>query len=247
MSPSQGKKIIKLMEVDSTNNYAKANYAKEQWPEMTVVQASYQSRGRGQVSNFWESEAGKNLLCSVVFYPEFLPVQGQFLLSEVVSLAVARCVSNYVSNVSIKWPNDIYVGSSKVAGILIENAIMGNAIGNSVVGIGLNINQQKFLSNAPNPVSIFQLLGIELDVDLVLEGLIEEIEKGYELLKQGGVDLIVEEYHSMLYRLGEMANYQDDQGIFEGTIEGVSPQGVLSIRRNSGQLKEYLFKEVAFV
>ena len=122
--------------------------------EGTVVLAKEQTSGRGQVNNTWESSYGDNLLMSIVLYPEFLHAGNQFLLSKFVSLAIVDFLSYYLENVTIKWPNDIYVGNKKIAGVLIENSLRGAFISSSVVGIGLNVNQTEFSSSIPNPTSL---------------------------------------------------------------------------------------------
>ena len=158
-----GIKIIKLDEIDSTNNYTSKLLANSNVIEGTVVVAKAQSSGRGQLSNQWESEYGKNILASFVFYPKFLPVQQQFLLSKVIALGVRDLLTLFVDKVKVKWPNDIYIDNKKVAGILIENSIMGHTLESSIAGVGININQTVFLSDAPNPVSLIYSLKKELD------------------------------------------------------------------------------------
>ena len=207
-----GKSTIKLESVDSTNNYTSKLLADNKLTEGTVVLAGYQNSGRGQINNTWESEPGKNLLMSVILYPEFLPVQQQFLLSKVVALGVRDMLAKFVDEVKIKWPNDIYIGDKKIAGILIENSIMGYTIGSSVAGIGININQEVFLSNAPNPVSLFQLKGNFFDLDELFGILCEKIELWYVRLCNAQLDLINNAYVDSLYRLGIEDSYRDIDG-----------------------------------
>jgi BirA family transcriptional regulator, biotin operon repressor / biotin---[acetyl-CoA-carboxylase] ligase len=239
--------IIKLDGVDSTNNYATNHLAKEGWEEGTVVVADFQMKGKGQYLNSWESEKGKNLLISIVLYPRFIPIQYQFEVSKVIALGVYEVVSLFVEKVSIKWPNDIYVADKKIAGILIENAIMGSELSYSVAGIGLNVNQHKFLSDAPNPVSLSQLKGIEFDREEILSLLIQSIQKWHEMLKIKKFSEIDTAYLNVLYRLGVEAKFKDDSGIFTGTIVGVDPIGQLMIEKSSGVVRAYHFKEVAFL
>ncbi|MDA3928722.1 MAG: biotin--[acetyl-CoA-carboxylase] ligase [Prolixibacteraceae bacterium] len=242
-----GKHTIKLESVDSTNNYATAHMTNNNWKEGTVVLAKNQKKGRGQINNSWESEPGKNLLMSVVLYPEFLPVQNQFILSKVVTLALCEVVSLYASNVFVKWPNDIYVGNQKVAGVLIENAIMGATLYSSVIGIGLNVNQLKFESDAPNPVSLCQLIHKEINLDDLQVQLNESIGKWYLKLKNNEIDLINASFENKLFRIGEVSDYEDSSGVFSGVIMGVSEIGQLKIMTTNGVLKLFHFKEVAFI
>lgn len=159
---------LRLLEsVDSTNNYAKANAAS--LPSPTMVVAREQTAGRGQRGNSWESEPGANLTFSVfVRLPEF-PARRQFAVSEAVALAVADTLGVFGVQAKVKWPNDIYVGDRKICGILIEHALMGAELMHTVIGVGINVNQKRFLSPAPNPVSMRQLLGKETPVVAVRE------------------------------------------------------------------------------
>ena len=242
-----GNNIIKIMKVDSTNNYASEKLVKNGCEEGTVVYAGEQSCGRGQLNNKWESEPLKNILFSIVLYPEFLPIPQQFLLSKVVALGLADVVSMYVDEVTIKWPNDIYIGNKKIAGILIENAIMGNVLGSSVVGIGLNINQLEYVGGAPNPVSLASVTGRFYELEQIFSLLIEAIDKWYILLKEGFVDLINQRYVEQLYRFGLKADYRDKTGVFAGEITGVNEIGQLQIRLLNGDIRTYHFKEVSFL
>src|SRR5680860_150521 len=158
--------IIVLKDVESTNNYANQLILSNA-EEGTVVLAQFQKKGRGQQGNQWESQSGKNLLASIILYPKFLKAGNQFLISKMVSLGLVEYLRHEVRDVSIKWPNDIYIGNKKIAGILIENAIKGRNLFSTVIGVGLNLNQKNFLSDAPNPVSLYQLTGKEYNIKSV--------------------------------------------------------------------------------
>lgn len=242
-----GSKILKLVKLDSTNNYATANALKNNWPEGTVVLAEEQLSGRGQRNNKWESKAGQNLLLSIVLYPGFLPVQLQFLLSKVIALGVADVVKLFAEEVRIKWPNDIYVGDKKVAGILIETSITGHELGTCVAGIGLNVNQLVFESDAPNPVSLAQLRNRKLKRNEVFNLLTEAIDQWYGTLCRADTGRIDKHYLDRLYRYGLAASYRDKNGIFQGTITGLNEIGQLQIEDESGHLRTYHFKEVEFL
>jgi len=247
MSLFFGNKIIKLHSIDSTNNYATARMYAEDWQEGSVVQASFQTSGKGQPGNHWESEENQNLLCSIILKPSFLPIRDQFLISKVISLSVLNMLESYTTGVMIKWPNDLYVGQKKISGILIENSILGNKIEYSIVGIGLNINQLKFTSNAPNPVSISQLIGHFYNVDRLLDELLVWVERWYLILKSGQHGEINRMYEKRLYQNGVYAQYRDSKGVFLGKIQGVNPIGQLLINDSEGQIREYHFKEVSFL
>lgn len=241
-----GSNFIKLSRVDSTNNYATEYLTHNDWKEGTVIIADEQFGGRGQINNSWESEAKRNILMSIILSPEFLPIQYQFLLSKVVVIGISEVLSLYADYVKVKWPNDIYVGDKKIAGILIENSIMGSRINSSVVGIGLNVNQKEFVSDAPNPVSLIQLLGKQVDCDCLLVMLLNAIDKWYNFLRNGELEKINVNYLKHLYRFGNVELYEDVLGEFYGTIVGVNEIGQLQIEKATGELISYHFKEVKF-
>jgi BirA family transcriptional regulator, biotin operon repressor / biotin---[acetyl-CoA-carboxylase] ligase len=247
MSLFFGNKMIKLQSIDSTNNYATARMYAEDWQEGTVVQADFQSNGKGQPGNYWESEKDKNLLCSIALKPCFLPIRNQFLISKAISLSVMNVVENYVAEVMVKWPNDIYVGQRKIAGILIENSILGNSLEYSIAGIGLNINQLEFCSDAPNPVSLAQLTRQHYPVEVLLNELLFYFEKWYSDLKSGQIEKVNHAYEERLYQLGILACYRDRYGTFSGRILGVNPIGQLRVEDNEKKIREYHFKEITFL
>lgn len=242
-----GNRRIELTEVDSTNNYATQMVSEGAWEPGTVVIAHAQPKGKGLLTNKWESEAGKNITLSVLLAPEFLPIPLQFQISKVVSLAVYQVVSMFAPNAAIKWPNDVYIGSNKVAGILIENSIMGSVLNSSVVGIGLNVNQMEFRSDAPNPVSLAQVLGCSLELSEVIQILLDRFNELYAQLEDGHSDKIDSMYLDCLYRKGIWAQYSDKLGTYNGKILGVSEIGMLQIERENGTVSEYHFKEVVFL
>jgi BirA family transcriptional regulator, biotin operon repressor / biotin---[acetyl-CoA-carboxylase] ligase len=242
-----GNPRIELTEVDSTNNYATQMVSEGAWEPGTVVIAHAQPKGKGLLTNKWESEAGKNITLSVLLAPEFLPIPLQFQISKVVSLAVYQVVSMFAPNAAIKWPNDVYIGSNKVAGILIENSIMGSVLNSSVVGIGLNVNQVEFRSDAPNPVSLAQVLGCSLELSEVIQILLDRFNELYAQLEDGHSDKIDSMYLDCLYRKGIWAQYSDKLGTYNGKILGVSEIGMLQIERENGTVSEYHFKEVVFL
>ncbi len=160
-----GSKLFLFESLPSTNSYAAFLLKNEVIPEGAIVSAEYQTTGRGQGSNIWESENGKNLLISIILYPSIIYPASQFLISMALSLGICDFLKRFIPDCSIKWPNDIYVNDDKIAGILIENSIMGDKIESTIAGIGLNINQEKFLSDAPNPVSLSLITGKKYDLN----------------------------------------------------------------------------------
>ncbi len=246
MSYFNGNNIIKLQSVDSTNNYATRLIMSSEPKDWTIIIAEEQLSGKGQKGNAWESEKGKNLLFSIIVYPNFLKIYDQFLLSKVVSLGICNVISMFSDSVSVKWPNDIYINDNKLCGILIENSVSGDKINHSIIGIGLNVNQKSFLSNAPNPVSLSEILKMELDKNEVFEMVIKSISDWYLLLKEGERALINDAYTKVMYKIGLEANFKDKNSIFIGKIKGVDSIGQLIIEKE-GVDCFYGFKEVEFL
>ncbi|MGE0018069.1 MAG: biotin--[acetyl-CoA-carboxylase] ligase [Draconibacterium sp.] len=241
------KNFIFLTETESTNNYANQLLLTKAAMEGTVVMTQFQTKGKGQQGNSWESEPGKNLLVSYILQPKFLKAANQFYLSKAVSLALTDLLTEENIEVSIKWPNDIYTGNKKIAGILIENTIMGQNLYTSVAGIGLNLNQTVFISDAPNPVSLTQLTGKNYNVEIVAERLWENLKFRYNELRSGDLKEIEVTYLSRLFRYQTWAFYAKQGVVFEARITGIGQFGQLRLEHRSGEISEHLFKEVEFV
>lgn len=233
--------------VSSTNTVAAAMLNGEKPAEGTVITASFQEKGRGQTGNGWESEAGKNLLMSVILYPVAVRAEDQFIISQTVSLALYDLVREETSGVKIKWPNDIYVKDDKIAGILIENSIMGNTIVSTVAGIGLNVNQRRWEGNAPNPVSLANITGKVYDPAKILDNLVRLLDERYAFVTGKEALRLSSDYHNALYRRGEWHRYADAEGEFTGMIESAGAGGLLSVRRKNGITREYAFKEIDYI
>jgi len=205
-----------------------------------VVWADYQTAGRGQGTNTWESERGKNLTFSILLHPVDLPANRQFLLSMQVSLAICEALGEHIGDLSIKWPNDIYWRNAKIAGILIENRLQGQVIRDSIVGVGLNVNQRQFQSDAPNPISLWQICEHETDREQLLKDILASLDR---LLGQE----VRERYLSMLYRRKGFHPYVDKDGVFMAELEDVEDDGHLLLCDDSGGRRRYAFKEVMFI
>jgi len=244
MSIFIGKNTIHLDSVDSTNNYAKSQAA---WEDGTVIITKEQAKGRGQQGNFWESEAGRNLTFSIVLKPAFIPPEEQFYLSKAISLGVADFLSVSLHNVTIKWPNDIYVDDSKIAGILIEQSITGNIISQSIVGIGLNVNQTIFRSNAPNPTSMKLRAARQFDLQESLAHLCTYIENRYLQLQTDLLYDLNRDYMQRLYRLGKWSYFEAQGEKFKARIVTVEDSGRLILERTDGSTEGFYFKEVSYV
>ena len=241
------KNLILLNEVESTNNYANQLVLSKAAEHGTVVLAQYQKKGRGQQGNFWESEFGKNMLTSFIVFPQFLTAAKQFYLSKIVSLALIDFLKTETNEVSVKWPNDIYVRNKKIAGILIENSIKAVNVSSAIIGIGLNLNQEKFISNAPNPVSLKQITGKDYILETVVRQISEYFFLLYEKLQAEYFNEIDTNYYNQLFRANEWALFEK-QGIqFEAKISGIGEFGQLILENRNGFISEYMFKEVEFV
>jgi BirA family biotin operon repressor/biotin-[acetyl-CoA-carboxylase] ligase len=212
-----------------------------------IVSTNYQSSGRGQAGNKWESEENKNLLISIVLFPSMIHPADQFLLSMTVSLGICDFLKRHTQGILIKWPNDIYVKNDKIAGILIENSIMGEIIDHTIAGIGININQLRFLSDAPNPVSLANLTEKQYDLTECLTLLASDLDRRYKYLISEDYDILRNDYRSQLYRKNQWCRYRDMNGIFTGRILNVGDTGRLVIESEDGTLHEYGYKEVEFI
>ena len=244
--------IITLKEVDSTNNYLRNLAADEVKNEIVVAVAKNQTAGRGQRGNSWESEAGKNLTFSILIRPTFLEARQQFILSQAIALSIKEVLYDYVRSPHprIKWPNDIYWKDKKLAGILIENMLEGKYISQCIVGVGLNVNQREFLSSAPNPVSLYQILGAEIDREELLKKILQRIVSGYTALEselpniQKAFEAL---YRKQLYRRKGLYPYQDANGVFMAEFDHIAPDGHLFLKDEQGNIRRYAFKEVSYI
>jgi BirA family biotin operon repressor/biotin-[acetyl-CoA-carboxylase] ligase len=242
-----GSKLLFFENLPSTNSYAASLLREQEVPEGTVVHTNHQSSGRGQGGNKWESEENKNLLISIILFPSMINPTDQFLLSMAVSLGICDFLDMHTSAISIKWPNDIYVKNDKIAGILIENSIMGDQIENTIAGIGINVNQTEFAGDAPNPVSLAGLTGRQYDLNECLLHLTSDLDKRYKFLISGDFDLIRLDYISRLYRYKQWSKFRDVNGLFKGRIINISDTGKLRIEREDRIITEYTFKEIEFI
>lgn len=242
-----GSKILTFDTLTSTNSTAINLISSEKPGEGTIVCAAFQNAGRGQPGNSWESEAGKNLLFSIILYPAIIKPENQFLVSMTVSLGMFDYLNNIFPGVSIKWPNDIYVEDDKIAGILLESSTMEDRVMYMVAGIGLNVNQVKFTGNAPNPVSMKMLTGEEYPTETVLAGLAACLDKRYKQLREGKFNEIKQEYTSKLFRSGKWISFRDAGGAFTGRILSVDMSGGMTVEKKNGKKIKYYFKEVEFI
>lgn len=245
-----GLNLIELPGVDSTNNYARKLIADSKAYEGTVVWAIEQTQGRGQRGKEWSSASGKNLTFSIIYRPAFLAVTWQFLLSQVVSLGIVDALSGYFEEndpIKIKWPNDIYCGDKKLAGILIENSVQQAVLATSIIGIGLNVNQTGFPSELPNPTSLQLELRQEFELKEILLSICAGIEARYLQLKAGNITDIQSEYKQKLYRLNQRCKFTHSDSEINATIIGTTEDGKLLLNDVFGNTNAYSLNEVSMI
>ena len=252
-------------ETHSTSSLLRETYD-DSLPHLFTIRTDFQTAGRGQAGNSWESEKGKNLLFSTLLrYPE-MEAADQWRLSMLVAVAVREAIASILSPlasrlspITIKWPNDIYYNDQKLVGILIENTLSGRQIAYTIAGVGINVNQTQWLSNAPNPVSMKQITGEEYDVENLLNAFLEAIQRW----ETASTEQLREEYIRHLYRRTGWHSYMEREvsvaptniqlsaqaadGVFLAQWVDITPQGEWVLRLKSGEEKRYHFKQVRFV
>lgn len=230
-------KILHFDEINSTNIFLYDKISENNDISDMVVVADYQTAGRGMDKNRWESEAGMNLLLSIALNVNFLEAENQFKISQAVSVAIAETLSQFVDNkqLFIKWPNDIYFGDKKLAGMLIQNTIEGRMMGVSIIGIGLNVNQMEFSKDIPNPISLKMISGRDFDLDNLLNLLIFNIKTKVESLRyKENQNEINEKYVSRSYRFGIWSDYFYQNRVKSMIIIGFDKYGRLLLHDKEG-------------
>ena len=241
--PLQGLGVFYTPETPSTNTLLWEMLRREPLVEGFVVYTDFQSAGKGQTGNTWEAEQGKNLLFSMLLYPQKIQTDELFLISQIVSLAIKQALDKYTNYIEVKWPNDIYWKDKKLAGILIENSFQANKI-KTVIGIGLNVNQKTFRSDVPNPVSLRQITGRSFNRKKLLKAISNNIQ---EIYRELNTDFIRSEYSRIMYRRNGFHSYKTDIEEFKAKIVTVHPDGKLELETELGERKGFYFKEVQFI
>lgn len=239
-----GDHVVSLSEVTSTNELARQLLDEGLAFHGSLIRADFQSKGKGQEQSGWESERGQNLTCSIVLEPD-LNVESQVFLNMAVSLAVLNTVQSCLPGeaVSIKWPNDIYVNNRKVCGILIENSLQGNRIRQSIVGIGLNINQQHF--ETIKACSISMLSGHHEDIDAICLTLTEKMNQRLQQVRYALFDQLKADYLAAFYRRNMITTFSVSGNIFDAIPIGIDEFGRLLVQHHN-ELKTYQVKEIAW-
>lgn len=239
--------IIRLSDTASTNDYLLGLNTDQ---DLCVV-TDYQSAGKGMGTNTWESEPGKNLLFSILLHPTWLPINKQYLLSMTEAVAIVEVLGD---GFEIKWPNDIYYGDKKLSGTRIDINLQGSTLKDVIIGTGINVNQEIFLSDAPNPISLKNITGQEHDLDILLQDILKRFSVYYTKLQKdflrpsldGMRSWLDYQYHKHLYRRTGLHAYADKYGTFQAEIVRVAENGIITLRRDDGTLSSYEFKELRF-
>ena len=242
-----GSAIISLDQISSTNVYANELIEEGKLGSGTVILARNQTAGKGQQGNKWESQAGKNLTFSTILQHEDFPANDQFMLSKAISLGLIDYLKQYANEFRIKWPNDIFFKNRKIAGILIENSVQGAFLSESVVGIGLNINQKFFSNETRNPISLSNIVERDFAISEELEKLLPFLDKRYQQLRNNSHEELDSDYLKVMYRIGEWKEYRIDDEVLIGKILGVTPFGLLLVEMKDGSQLSFAHKQIEYV
>lgn len=240
-------RTIHLDTIGSTNDYLRGVDTPDEG-DFVVAVARHQTAGRGQGCNTWESEPGKNLLFSILASPRRVDITRQFVLSMAGALALKATLDRHCDDIRLKWPNDIYWRDRKISGTLIETSVSGRTIMRCIYGIGLNVNQVRFVSNAPNPVSLANITGHDTSLDDLLDDIMRNFAHCYRMVVDGEEAEIMAQYHAALYRREGMHRYYDvaTGRVFVAQIDRVSADGRLHLLLPDGSRRAYSLKEVRF-
>ncbi len=242
-------KILRFDEINSTNVYLYDKMAEGTDISDMVVVAAHQTAGRGMDKNRWESEAGKNLLFSMALNVNYLEAENQFKISQAVAVAMVETLQNFIDsdNFFIKWPNDIYYGDKKLAGMLIQNTINARMMGVSIIGIGLNVNQIRFSEDIPNPISLKMITGEGHDLENILNQLVVNIKNAVDALRyEDKRDEVNNKYIKKLYRYRQWAEYFYQNQVKEMIINGFDKYGRLLLQDKEGAAIVCDVKELQF-
>jgi BirA family biotin operon repressor/biotin-[acetyl-CoA-carboxylase] ligase len=238
-------KLIKLDAIDSTNDFLKRLSAEQILENYTVVTAESQTRGKGQMGAKWVSEAGKNLIFSVLVNNTLKNINQIFDLNIAVTLSILTALEkNYIPNLSIKWPNDILSDNKKVAGILIENTLKNNGEIISIIGVGLNVNQLNF-EELPKASSLAVIMNQNFDKEVILNQFIECLKSNFNLIQKNSTSLLWENYNKYLFKKGvPMAFSLPNETKFMGIIQGVNSSGKLEVKLENNTIETFGIKEI---
>lgn len=244
-----GSSIVHLKETASTNDWMHDYLSKNEPPEGFTVLADNQTAGKGQFGSSWESMPKQNLLFSIYLKPHFIQPDNQFLLARISALAVWDALHSEMPDVSIKWPNDVYIGDQKVCGILISNSLQGGRIQHAIVGIGLNVNQTDFDASLPNASSLARIKGEAQNRLDCFATLLSHMDKWYAICRSGDWDSIEAAYNARLYRKDRVGSFANTDGsIWQGIIRSVNTRGQLLVEDVSNGLSQaYDLKTIRYL
>ena len=241
-------KLIKLDAIHSTNDFLKELSQQEYLDNFTVVTAKSQTHGKGQMGSIWDSESGKNLIFSILIKETVFNINDIFNLNVLISVSIIESLNEIkISNLNIKWPNDILAESKKIAGILIENTFKEDGTVQSIVGIGLNVNQTNF-QNLPKASSLKNIMNQDYEIDQLLENIVFSIEKNVKMFKNNEIDLFWNKYEDLLFRKGKPTVFENiNQDRFMGIINGVNRNGQLKVLLEDDTTKMFGLKEIMMI
>ena len=241
-------KLIKLNAIDSTNDFLKKMSQDQVLENFTVIVAETQTKGKGQHGAAWLSESGKNLITSILISNTLSNIRDVFLLNTAVTLSIIKALETFkIPSLSIKWPNDIMSENKKIAGILIENLIKENGKIDSIVGIGLNVNQTNF-EDLTKASSLKNITNKDFEIEKILNQIIAELKLNIDkiLLKQEST--LWDDYHKWLFKKGiPMAFENEKEERFMGIIQQVNQDGKLEVLLEDDSIKEYGIKEITML
>jgi BirA family biotin operon repressor/biotin-[acetyl-CoA-carboxylase] ligase len=240
--------IIKLDAIDSTNDFLKEISRNQLVENFTIVTAKNQTKGKGQMGSVWQSEIGKNLTMSILIKDSLSNQSQIFDLNIAISLAVIQALNEFrIPKLTVKWPNDIMSDTKKIGGILIENSFKTDSTIESIVGIGLNVNQTDF-SNLPNASSLAVVSKMEYDLDEIVNKIYFQIKKNCEIIVSNQSEKLWENIHQNLFRIGVPMPFEDaEKNRFMGIIKGISSDGKLEILLEDDSIKSYGIKEITML
>ncbi len=240
-------RLIRYGVLESTNGFAAESLQSSNPANGTVILADYQTKGKGQAENVWIGEKGRNLAFTIIYYPNGLDAGRQFNLSMALSAGIYDFLHAELAGIKIKWPNDIYATNKKIAGILIENGVQGNRLVSSLLGVGLNVNQELFPDFEVEPTSMKLEKKLEYDREQVLRGVLGSIGKWLDILHLGNTTLIKEKYEKCLYLYKRWAEFSTGGSTFTAMINGVNEYGQLVLVKKDSSTAFFNFKEIRFL
>lgn len=238
-------KLIKLNAIDSTNDYLKSLCREVVLDDGVVVVALHQTGGRGQTGTQWYFKPGKSLAFSVFRRFSGLKVTQQFAINCAVSIGLKKGLDFLgIPDVWIKWPNDILAGGKKVCGILIENQVQGSLVASSVIGVGVNVNNESF-QGLPRAGSLASVAGKTFDIEQVLQEMVFFISSELNRVNPQEISGLQSDYENDLFRKNKISEFTDARGHhFKATIEGVSSMGQLCLKMENGVHRQFTLKEL---